>query len=246
MKKDTLNINTHYDDVNNWHFFKGYIEIDKYIIALTSALITAHLFLFSSTSKPTDKNTGYFIIASFLFYLFSLLSTVWHKERFKLKKEIFLEGVKTIQNKWNQKYTDFHYEMVDSILTIRLVKHLPEILKDSKFKEDVDVHKLSHALLGAKIFKFSQPNDSSKDSKVTLKDALTENQMKVVVDTYISFRMNLEKEIEDHFDLVFNKPLRESCSRIKFYLDQISYNFRYYFFVGGILGTFISLVLNLI
>ena len=249
-KEKWMEIKSRYDDVKSWPYFKELIEVDKYIITVSVAFIAAHVFLLSASNKPSSKLIGYLVVIAVFFYIAALLSTLWHKVRFKFKKSIFLKGSEIIRDKWNEKLNETVIVTVNSFFNLLFIKNLPKLLQGlpEEFKDKIDVYKFSQAIAGEKLLKLSDSsNESTKNGKkMTINNILNSEQKKVIGDIYGSFKMNSEKEIEEYFDKVFNEPMDEPYSKIRLLLDKISHNSRYLFFVGGMIFSFLSLAFSLI
>jgi hypothetical protein len=87
------------------------------------------------------------------------------------------------------------------------------------------------------------PNMNEDELKKMALEGNSKNSSKKVIITYIE---KLNYQLKEKSNEIFEKPLKEKNSKIKFRLDMLSKSFRYWAFGIGILFFFVSIFMTIV
>ncbi|GAG53593.1 unnamed protein product [marine sediment metagenome] len=209
-------------------------NVDNYIITTCISLLAAFAVLIN-IKKPENIFVSYSIIISSFCLLLTLLESLWYKVRFPFKNSLLNKKRSNIIHNYSVKIANFTEKHFDSLVKMKLIENLP-----SEIKSNSNYSKIVDKLIKSDILDYSGNGKGRKVSEYLGKEGLSEFN-----DVIKSYTQNLSLEIKNVYHEIFNKPLNEKLSKIKFYLDLLSQHTRHYFFILGTVFFLIVIVLNI-
>tara|TARA_R110002072_G_C7733168_1_gene515933 strand:- start:63 stop:704 length:642 start_codon:yes stop_codon:yes gene_type:complete len=199
--------------------------IDGYLNTATITLIGGYLVLFS-IKEFNSKTSLWLAIISLTLFVFTFLFNLWFKYRKTLKSEILEEKTRKCIDK-----------EIESIISYAdLIKPIGE----QKFREIYSgtFNQNENIVIKDHQEKLNRPD---LDEKFKKEMDETFKKSRPVVN---SISENITTKIFNIRTQILKKPLKEKNAKIKFIIDYLSFNTRYFLFCLGLFLFILSLILN--
>ncbi|PIB30447.1 hypothetical protein BFP78_13290 [Gaetbulibacter sp. 5U11] len=199
--------------------------IDGYLNTTTITLIGGYLVLFS-IKEFNSKVSLWLAIVSLSLFVLTFLFNLWYKYRKTLKSEILEEKTRKCIDKEIEAVVGY----ADLIMPIG----------EQKFRE-IYAGTFNHnenVIIGEHQEKLNRPDLDEKFKKAMEE---TYKKSRPVVK---SISENITTKIFNIRTQVLKKPLKEKNAKIKYIIDYMSFNTRYFLFCTGLFLFILSLILN--
>lgn len=200
--------------------------VDSYLIAVCIALLAGFFFIFQT--RIDVEVMKWTLLASFVLYTASLLLLVWHQYRFPKREAYFETKRKETTKKFADRIFNFMENLAGPLAYFRTRVEIVEKIEKARTAEERQ-----------KIL------DDLRDEKNNNgKKGLSDKELAAVREVTESVVLHMDSEVKKNYREAFRKPLGETYSKPKFYIDIIAHRIRRHVFASASVLLFFSFIIK--